>query len=120
MRHARHVDTDEIRSRAVIVRADTLTGAIELVNRNRTEIAPPSSRAQRRRPAVRGADRSRMVGINVPIPVPMAFFSFGGWKQSMFGDLHMYGSRRPLRDESGTTRWPNEESDQPDSMPTLS
>ena len=32
-----------------------------------------------------------MVGINVPIPVPMAFFSFGGWKQSLFGDLHMHG-----------------------------
>ena len=32
-----------------------------------------------------------MVGINVPIPVPMAFFSFGGWKASLFGDLHMHG-----------------------------
>lgn len=32
-----------------------------------------------------------MVGINVPIPVPMAFFSFGGWKQSLFGDLHVHG-----------------------------
>ena len=32
-----------------------------------------------------------MVGINVPIPVPMAFFSFGGWKSSLFGDLHVHG-----------------------------
>jgi malonate-semialdehyde dehydrogenase (acetylating)/methylmalonate-semialdehyde dehydrogenase len=32
-----------------------------------------------------------MVGINVPIPVPMAYYSFGGWKQSLFGDLHIYG-----------------------------
>ncbi|MEZ4405349.1 MAG: CoA-acylating methylmalonate-semialdehyde dehydrogenase [Polyangiales bacterium] len=32
-----------------------------------------------------------MVGVNVPIPVPMAYYSFGGWKQSLFGDLHMYG-----------------------------
>ncbi|HXQ86046.1 MAG TPA: CoA-acylating methylmalonate-semialdehyde dehydrogenase, partial [Gaiella sp.] len=32
-----------------------------------------------------------MVGINVPIPVPVAYYSFGGWKQSLFGDLHMYG-----------------------------
>ena len=32
-----------------------------------------------------------MVGINVPIPVPMAFFSFGGWKNSLFGDLHVHG-----------------------------
>ena len=33
-----------------------------------------------------------MVGINVPIPVPMAFYSFGGWKNSLFGDLHVYGA----------------------------
>ena len=32
-----------------------------------------------------------MVGVNVPIPVPMAFHSFGGWKQSLFGDHHIYG-----------------------------
>ena len=32
-----------------------------------------------------------MVGINVPIPVPVAYYSFGGWKSSLFGDLHMYG-----------------------------
>ncbi len=32
-----------------------------------------------------------MVGINVPIPVPMAFYSFGGWKNSLFGDLHVHG-----------------------------
>ena len=34
-----------------------------------------------------------MVGINVPIPVPMAFHSFGGWKQSLFGDHHMHGPK---------------------------
>jgi malonate-semialdehyde dehydrogenase (acetylating)/methylmalonate-semialdehyde dehydrogenase len=33
-----------------------------------------------------------MVGVNVPIPVPMAFHSFGGWKRSLFGDHHMHGS----------------------------
>jgi malonate-semialdehyde dehydrogenase (acetylating)/methylmalonate-semialdehyde dehydrogenase len=32
-----------------------------------------------------------MVGVNVPIPVPMAFHSFGGWKASLFGDHHMHG-----------------------------
>jgi malonate-semialdehyde dehydrogenase (acetylating) / methylmalonate-semialdehyde dehydrogenase len=32
-----------------------------------------------------------MVGVNVPIPVPMSFYSFGGWKDSLFGDLHIYG-----------------------------
>jgi hypothetical protein len=33
-----------------------------------------------------------MVGINVPIPVPVAFYSFGGWKSSLFGDLHVHGT----------------------------
>ena len=38
-----------------------------------------------------------MVGVNVPIPVPVGCHSFGGWKQSLFGDAHMYGPRgRPL------------------------
>jgi malonate-semialdehyde dehydrogenase (acetylating)/methylmalonate-semialdehyde dehydrogenase len=32
-----------------------------------------------------------MVGINVPLPVPTAYFSFGGWKRSLFGDTHIYG-----------------------------
>ena len=32
-----------------------------------------------------------MVGVNVPIPVPVAYYSFGGWKSSLFGDTHMYG-----------------------------
>ena len=32
-----------------------------------------------------------MIGINVPIPVPMAFYSFGGWKDSLFGDKHIHG-----------------------------
>ena len=53
-----------------------------------------------------------MVGINVPIPVPMAFFSFGGWKQSLFGDLHMHGLEGiyfNTRTKAVTTRWPNED-----------
>ena len=33
-----------------------------------------------------------MVGVNVPIPVPMAYYSFGGWKQSLFGDTHVHGA----------------------------
>ena len=32
-----------------------------------------------------------MVGVNVPIPVPVAYYSFGGWKESLFGDSHAYG-----------------------------
>jgi malonate-semialdehyde dehydrogenase (acetylating)/methylmalonate-semialdehyde dehydrogenase len=50
-----------------------------------------------------------MVGINVPIPVPMAFHSFGGWKASLFGDHHIYGPegvRFYTRMKTITTRWP--------------
>jgi len=50
-----------------------------------------------------------MVGINVPIPVPMAFHSFGGWKASLFGDHHMYGPegvRFYTKLKTITTRWP--------------
>ncbi len=50
-----------------------------------------------------------MVGINVPIPVPMAFHSFGGWKASLFGDHHMHGPegvRFYTRLKTITTRWP--------------
>ena len=50
-----------------------------------------------------------MVGINVPIPVPMAFYSFGGWKDSVFGDHAIYGSegvRFNTRVKVTTTRWP--------------
>jgi malonate-semialdehyde dehydrogenase (acetylating)/methylmalonate-semialdehyde dehydrogenase len=50
-----------------------------------------------------------MVGVNVPIPVPMAFHSFGGWKRSLFGDHHMHGAegvRFFTRQKAITTRWP--------------
>jgi malonate-semialdehyde dehydrogenase (acetylating)/methylmalonate-semialdehyde dehydrogenase len=50
-----------------------------------------------------------MVGINVPIPVPMAFHSFGGWKSSLFGDHHMHGPegvRFYTKLKTITTRWP--------------
>ena len=53
--------------------------------------------------------RSGMVGINVPIPVPMAFHSFGGWKRSLFGDTHMHGQdgvRFYTRTKAVTARWP--------------
>jgi len=49
-----------------------------------------------------------MIGINVPIPVPMAFHSFGGWKNSLFGDHHMHGPegvRFYTRLKTITTRW---------------
>jgi malonate-semialdehyde dehydrogenase (acetylating)/methylmalonate-semialdehyde dehydrogenase len=51
-----------------------------------------------------------MVGVNVPIPVPMAYYSFGGWKASLFGDLHIYGRdgvRFYTRTKAVTSRWPD-------------
>jgi malonate-semialdehyde dehydrogenase (acetylating)/methylmalonate-semialdehyde dehydrogenase len=51
-----------------------------------------------------------MVGINVPIPVPVAYYSFGGWKASLFGDLHMYGPEGVqfyTRGKVVTSRWPD-------------
>jgi len=50
-----------------------------------------------------------MVGINVPIPVPMAWHGFGGWKSSLFGDMHAYGEegvRFYTRQKSVMQRWP--------------
>jgi malonate-semialdehyde dehydrogenase (acetylating)/methylmalonate-semialdehyde dehydrogenase len=50
-----------------------------------------------------------MVGINVPIPVPMAWHGFGGWKQSLFGDMHAYGKegvRFYTKQKSVMQRWP--------------
>ena len=51
-----------------------------------------------------------MVGINVPIPVPVSYYSFGGWKNSLFGDHHMYGPEGInffTRTKVVTTRWPD-------------
>ena len=50
-----------------------------------------------------------MVGVNVPIPVPMAFHSFGGWKNSLFGDYAMHGTegvRFFTKLKTVTSRWP--------------
>lgn len=64
-----------------------------------------------------------MVGVNVPIPVPMAFHSFGGWKASIFGDHHMHGMegvRFYTRIKTTTTRWPSGMRSDPEFvMPTL-
>jgi malonate-semialdehyde dehydrogenase (acetylating)/methylmalonate-semialdehyde dehydrogenase len=51
-----------------------------------------------------------MVGVNVPIPVPVGYHSFGGWKDSLFGDLHVYGNDGVAFYTQGkviTTRWPD-------------
>jgi malonate-semialdehyde dehydrogenase (acetylating)/methylmalonate-semialdehyde dehydrogenase len=50
-----------------------------------------------------------MVGVNVPIPVPMAWHGFGGWKKSLFGDMHAYGEegvRFYTKQKSIMQRWP--------------
>jgi malonate-semialdehyde dehydrogenase (acetylating)/methylmalonate-semialdehyde dehydrogenase len=66
--------------------------------------------------------KAGMVGINVPIPVPMACHSFGGWKRSLFGDHHIYGEegvRFYTRYKSVMQRWPNASSKGPEfTMPT--
>ena len=51
-----------------------------------------------------------MIGINVPIPVPMAYYSFGGWKDSLFGDTPCTGAegvRFYTRAKAITSRWPD-------------
>ncbi len=63
-----------------------------------------------------------MVGINVPIPVPMAFHSFGGWKRSLFGPLHMHGPdgvRFYTRLKTVTARWPEGSKGAEFTMPTM-
>jgi malonate-semialdehyde dehydrogenase (acetylating)/methylmalonate-semialdehyde dehydrogenase len=94
----------------VVVRAETLEAAIDLVNANPygngCAIFTRSGAAARR---FEEAVDVGMVGINVPIPVPMSFFSFGGWKQSLFGDLHVHGKEGVkfyTRTKAVTSRWP--------------
>lgn len=65
-----------------------------------------------------------MVGVNVPLPVPVAYHSFGGWKRSLFGDLYAYGpdgARFYTRRKTITQRWPssNVREGVQFSMPTL-
>ncbi len=94
----------------VVVRANTLDEAIDLVNRNPygngTALFTNSGGAAHR---FEEQIEVGMVGINVPIPVPMAFYSFGGWKQSLFGDLHVHGVEGIsfyTRTKAITSRWP--------------
>ena len=51
-----------------------------------------------------------MVGVNVPIPTPLAYYSFGGWKRSVFGDLNQHGPdsiRFYTKTKTVTSRWPS-------------
>jgi malonate-semialdehyde dehydrogenase (acetylating)/methylmalonate-semialdehyde dehydrogenase len=92
-----------------VVRVDSLDAAIELINAheygNGTCLFTRDGEAARR-----FADRIEvgMVGINVPLPVPVAYHSFGGWKRSLFGDLHAYGPdavRFYTRRKAVSQRW---------------
>jgi malonate-semialdehyde dehydrogenase (acetylating)/methylmalonate-semialdehyde dehydrogenase len=94
-----------------VLRVDSLDEAISLVNANPfgngTAIFTRDGHAARR---FRRDVSVGMVGINVAIPVPMAYYSFGGWKQSLFGDAHVHGMegvRFNTRLKSVTTRWPD-------------
>jgi malonate-semialdehyde dehydrogenase (acetylating)/methylmalonate-semialdehyde dehydrogenase len=93
-----------------VVRVDDVDAAITLVNSNPygngTAIFTSSGEAARR--FQRGVHVG-MIGINVPVPVPMAFYSFGGWKDSLFGDKHVHGPEGVsfyTRAKVVTARWP--------------
>ena len=93
-----------------VLRCDSIDAAIGIVNANPygngTAIFTASGEAARR--FQRGV-KVGMIGINVPIPVPMAYYSFGGWKASLFGDKHMHGPEGVsfyTRAKVVTSRWP--------------
>jgi malonate-semialdehyde dehydrogenase (acetylating) / methylmalonate-semialdehyde dehydrogenase len=97
----------------IVLRVKTLQEAIDLVNSNPygngVAIFTNSGGAARH---FENEIEVGMVGVNVPIPVPMAFFSFGGWKASLFGDLHMHGVEGiqfNTRTKAVTARWPTDE-----------
>ena len=94
-----------------IVRVPDFAAAIELVNAHEygNGVACYTSDGGVAREFARRI-KAGMVGINVPIPVPLAFHSFGGWKRSLFGDHHIYGEegvRFYTRYKSVMQRWPN-------------
>ncbi|GAB3975681.1 CoA-acylating methylmalonate-semialdehyde dehydrogenase [Actinoallomurus acanthiterrae] len=97
-----------------IVRAGTLDEAIEIINANPygngTALFTSSGEAARR---FQRRVRVGMIGVNVPIPVPMSYYSFGGWKDSLIGDSPIHGAegvRFYTRPKVVTTRWPETDS----------
>ena len=94
-----------------VVRADTYDDAVQLANDNPygngVAIFTRDGGAARR---FQFEIDAGMVGINVPIPVPVAYYSFGGWKSSLFGDSHVYGPEGInfyTRGKVVTSRWPD-------------
>ena len=104
------VYTDEIFGPVLsVVRVDTYDEALALVNANPygngTAIFTNDGGAARR---YQNEVEVGMVGINVPVPVPMAYYSFGGWKSSLFGDTHAHGVEGVhffTRGKVVTSRW---------------
>lgn len=92
-----------------VVRVDSLAEAITLVNRN--PYGNGVALFTRDGAAARLFQREvsvGMIGLNIPIPVPLAFYSFGGWKDSLFGDRHIYGPESIdfyTRSKVVTARW---------------
>jgi malonate-semialdehyde dehydrogenase (acetylating)/methylmalonate-semialdehyde dehydrogenase len=107
-----------------VLRAKTLDESIRLVNANPyangTAVFTRSGGAARK---FEHEIEVGMVGINVPIPVPIAYFSFGGWRGSLFGDQHVHGMegvRFYTRGKVVTSRWPTTDIEAPSfNMPTL-
>ncbi len=94
-----------------VVRVDTYEDAVRLINDhpygNGTAIFTRDGGAAR---AFQFDIQVGMVGINVPIPVPVSYYSFGGWKASLFGDANMYGPAGVdfyTRTKTVTSRWPD-------------
>jgi malonate-semialdehyde dehydrogenase (acetylating)/methylmalonate-semialdehyde dehydrogenase len=94
-----------------VVRVSTYAEALKMINENPygngTAIFTQNGGAARQ---FQFDAEVGMVGINVPIPVPVSYYSFGGWKSSLFGDLHMYGPEGVqfyTRSKVVTSRWPD-------------
>ena len=107
---AMSVYTDEIFGPVLsVVRVESYDDALQLINDNPygngTAIFTNDGGAARR---FQNEVEVGMVGINVPIPVPMAYYSFGGWKASLFGDTHAHGTESVqffTRGKAITSRW---------------
>ena len=101
-----------------VVRVDTYEDAVDLINENR--FANGTSVFTRDGKTVRSFEYDievGMVGVNIPIPVPVGSFSFGGWKDSLFGDTHMYGPEGfnfYTRRKVVSSRWPEASESQVD------
>ena len=105
-----------------VLRAGTVDEAIDLINANPygNGTAIFTSHGGAARKFVRGV-KVGMIGVNVPVPVPMAYHSFGGWKNSLFGEHHVHGPdgvRFYTRAKVVTQRWPELERDASFDMPT--